>query len=136
MLNKFKNCIKEWWFNKEIIFRFYINICTNGIFVEFSILEYGLTFGFEIPNFIPFTFYSIWDRNCRVSVNKFFEEQLMFNSDFSTKIDIYWNMHQDHSGFHTFISLLGLEYSYEFIDRRHWNYELNSYKTYNLSSKK
>lgn len=130
MYAKLKECFMEWWFRTECIFRIYFNISLNGISFSLSILEYNLNFCIEIPCFIPFKFYSIWDRNHKVSLNKFYEEQLSFTSDFITGVEIYWNIHQDHAGFHSFFNLLGLTYSYRFLDRRHWSYTKNRYKIY------
>lgn len=130
MWQKLKETIIEKWFLIESIFYFQFFISVDGLSIQFTIFDYGFRLGIDIPNVIPFSFHSIWDRFKPITEHKFFEEQISFSSDFRTGFEYGLFVHQDHDGFKSSVCLLGLEYNYNILDNRHWNYEKNRYKIY------
>lgn len=131
MLEKIKEKIKDWWFSRDSIFNFYFSISSSGIFINFTILDYGIDLDITIPCILP-SFYikTFYEKEQEIFTNKFWSEQFIFVSDLRTEFGIGWFVNQDHAGFSTQASILGFNYSYELRDTRHWDYFKNCWKSY------
>lgn len=122
--------IKDWWFSRDSVFNFYFSISSSGIFINFTILDYGIDLDINIPCILP-SFYikNFYSREEKIFKHKFWEEQLTFISDLRTGFGIGWFVNQDHAGLTTTCDILGFDYTYTLRDERHWNYLKNCWKS-------
>jgi hypothetical protein len=64
-----------------------------------------------------------------ITKNKSIELQCMKTNDIISCI-VNFTIRQDHAGLNTYLALFGYSIKFSFHDNRHWNYETNTWETY------
>jgi hypothetical protein len=121
--------IRNWWYNIQILFSFHIEISLLNFIVSINIFLIDFNIKTNFPCLLNYL-NSIYNKSIKLTQNKTLEIQLTFSNNLITGINIYKNIHSDHTPFSFEMSILGLTLIIIIYDHRHWDYENNKYEEY------